>query len=273
MNNVSNISINNDNIICPIDLNILDNPVECEICNHNFCLKCYNERIEYLKKNNLEIKCAYCNKNKDGKWIVHENKFLKNLIKNLFKCKKCKKEFKNKEELNNHICKFIKCKICKETLNYENFINHIIIQHTEEFIRNFKVNNNNNNNNNNEYYDENSLPVKGDKYLASNGLYYCDKKTNLNCGCCSGIFSKGNCLCVDCMNYNKKIKKLNDIILINKAAKAAKYKKKYKSYYCNTKYTNEKICHYPNEPCFECQILTKLMKKYLKSEVYNFLIN
>jgi hypothetical protein len=135
------------------------------------------------------------------------------------------------------------------------------------------VNNNNNNNNNNYYYDENSLPVKGDKYLASNGLYYCDKKTNLNCGCCSGICSKGNCLCVDCMNYNKKIKKLNDIILINKAAKAAKYKKKYKSYYCNTKYTNEKICHYPNEPCFECQILTKLMKKYLKSEVYNFLIN
>jgi hypothetical protein len=75
------------------------------------------------------------------------------------------------------------------------------------------------------------------------------------------------------MNYNKKIKNLKDSFLINKAAKAAKYKRKYKSYYCYTYYAEEKLCKYPNDPCFECQILTKLMKKYLKPEVYNSLIN
>ena len=53
--NSFNIKINNENFYCPIDYNFLDNPVECIICHHNFCLKCYNERIEYLKKNNLEI--------------------------------------------------------------------------------------------------------------------------------------------------------------------------------------------------------------------------
>ena len=40
-----------------------------------------------------------------------------------------------------------------------------------------------------------------------------------------------------------------------------------------TYYAEEKLCKYPNDPCFECQILTKLMKKYLKPEVYNSLIN
>ena len=265
--NSFNIKINNENFYCPIDYNFLDNPVECIICHHNFCLKCYNERIEYLKKYNSEIKCAYCSKNINGEWIVKENKFLKQLIKNLLKCKICKNIFNNKEELNNHICKMIKCKSCNQSFNYENFFNHIVSQHNEELVNKFR------NNQSNYYYDKDNLPIKGNLYLATNGLYYCDKKTNLNCGCCSGICSIGNCLCVECMNYNKKIKNLKDSFLINKAAKAAKYKRKYKSYYCYTYYAEEKLCKYPNDPCFECQILTKLMKKYLKPEVYNSLIN
>jgi hypothetical protein len=261
-NNVFKAQVKTDNISCPICYNILKDPVECLICHHNFCKECYDKRIKYMKDNNLEIKCSFCNSNKNGNWIIKENQLMRSLIKyNLYKCKNCKRIFDNLEELNNHDCKKIKCKYCKLVFDYDNFINHIELKHFYSLIDKFKKINNNINS-----------ELNNDVSLAPNGLYYCGKQTNLNCGCCSGICSEKNCLCVNCMNYNKKIKKLRDDFLINKAAKAAKYKKIYKTYYCNTFFTEEKKCNYPNI-CKECQILTKLMDKYLSKEVYESLIN
>ena len=253
-----------DEIRCPIDLEILVDPVECVICHHNFCLKCYNERIEYLKKNNSEIKCAYCGKNVDGEWKVTKDKVLIELLKHLnFQCKNCKKKFFNENEYINHEkeCKLHICKICKQSFYNELFLNHLKEHKNEldEFIE--KLN-------------------KNRTYLASNGLYYCDNQTNLNCGCCDGICHLGSCLCINCMNKNKEIKGLKDKYLINKSGKAAKYK--INSYYCkHTFFTTLKknrsdfdksFCYPPNEPCPDCKVLTKLMNKYLDIETFNSVI-
>jgi len=266
MNNIQGM-INNDNLICPIDLNILENPVECEICHHNFCEKCYNERIEYLKKHKSEIKCAYCNQNVNGEWKIIRNPLIFQLLKYIkFVCKNCKKKFMNKKDLDNHIkeCKLHTCKICKEKMYSEIFLNHLK-EHKEELdILIDSLNKN---------YNK--------TYLGSNGLYYCNKKTNLNCGCCDGICHLGSCFCIDCMNKNKEFKNLNKKYLINKSGKASKYKKN--SFYCNQEFfttlslnrsnLDKSLCYPPNEPCPDCKILTKLMKKYLDSNIYNSIIN
>ena len=257
--------VKKDDISCSICYYILDNPVECEICNHNFCLKCYNERIEYLKKNNLEIKCAYCNENVNGEWKIKRNPILISFLKHLiFECKNCKKKFFNEYERQNHEnqCKLHKCKICKKEEYNEKFLNHLK-EHKEELDK--LINSLNKN-----YY-----------YLETNGLYYCDKKTNLNCGCCDGICHLGSCLCIKCMNRNKEFKHLNKKYLINKSGKASKFK--INSYYCNQEFfttlsknrsfLDKSKCYPPNQPCPDCQILTKLMKKYLDSNIYNSIIN
>ena len=258
--------INKEEIICSICLGILVDPVECITCHHNFCSKCYKETIESLKKYNSEIKCAYCGKNVDGEWKVKKNIVVIQLLKHLnFQCEKCKKKFFDENEYKNHEkeCKLRKCRLCKQSFYNEIFLNHLK-EHKKELDEFIDVLNKNDNK----------------KYLASNGLYYCYNKTNLNCGCCDGICHLGSCFCVDCMNKNKEFKGLKQKYLINKSGKAARYK--VKSYYCkhhffttlkkNRSDFDKSFCDPPNEPCPDCKVLTKLMNKYLDNDTYNSVI-
>jgi hypothetical protein len=268
--NVLKAKVKTDNISCPICYNILKEPVECLICHHNFCKECYDKRIQFIKDNNLEVKCALCNKNVNGEWKTKKNFLMLNLLKKIqnqnIKCKNCGKQFNNENEklIHEKICILHKCKICHKSLFNEIFLKHIEEHQNEldELIDLFNKN-----------YNK--------KFLAPNSLYYCYNKTNLNCNCCDGICHMGSCLCVDCMNENKQIKQLNPKYLINKSGKAAKYKNN-NSFYCKTQYyttldknrtkENKILCYPPNEPCPECKILTKLMKTYLNSDIYNSLI-
>ena len=104
-------------------------------------------------------------------------------------------------------------------------------------------------------------------------MYYCGKSNQLiNCKCLSRICSKGNCLCVKCMKYNIKKKKLKNYQLINKAGRVANVENGV--YYCGSKYKVEirdeigniipifKICS-NGVCCPNCKILNKFKKDYL----------
>ena len=365
--------IQDDEIYCSICYDILNDPIECQECQTNFCREC----VEVVKKKNkekkIENKCPLCKK----EWNLKENiVFREILLKNIQRiCKKCKKLFSNKNDFDEHIkkCKLYKCKICHKIkfINDDEFLQHIKDNHKEIIIncsnKNFKGdpfpkeidnsilnkknklntiekinqidytifdnnisskntdntsknifdNNSNNNSNNNSsnnslkfkskgnekgidmlksnyiegqyinlFRPNNEIPIPNeeiriptDKILSKNKLYYCGKRTNLNCDCCpDGRCKENNCLCINCMNFNKEYKYLKDYYLINKFAKAAKFQQG--SFRCLAEYTIiDKIngiklkkqlkCIPPNEPCPGCKALNKLYKKYLNPEIYN----
>ena len=128
-------------------------------------------------------------------------------------------------------------------------------------------------------YPNDNIKIPSDKNLSNNQLYYCGKKTNLNCDCCpDGRCKEKNCICKDCMDFNKKVKFLGDHYLINKHARAAKFG--YGSFRCLGTYiklieingikNKQKIqCKSPNDPCPGCQALNSLYKQYLSPDIYN----
>ena len=128
-------------------------------------------------------------------------------------------------------------------------------------------------------YPNDNIKIPSDKNLSNNNLYYCGRKTNINCECCpDGRCKQNNCLCKSCMDFNKKIKYLKDYYLINKYGRASKYV--LGSFRCFGEYTSfsevngikmKKTlkCIFPNEPCSGCHTLNKLYKKYLSPDIYN----
>ena len=373
-----------DEITCPICYQILDDPIECILCNTNYCRQCINNVKESNKKKNIQNICPLCK----GELILNENKVFRTILQQKIQdiCKKCRKPFPDKNELNEHIkkCKLFKCRICHVKYYTDEFITHIMDNHKENILKfsnkNFKgdpfakeINNstiynqkkiefstiidpnnnifqtdinkkieyneyniannnksnsnsnsnNNTNNNSNENsnnsnsignsgFESNNFPigkdymqvnyvegeyinyfrpnneipypneqikVPADKNLSNNKLYYCGKKTNLNCECCpDGRCKEKNCLCQSCMKFNKEVKYLKDYYLINKYARAAKFK--YTSFRCLGQYfkinevngikTKQKIkCNFPNDPCPGCKALNQLYTQYLTPEIYN----
>ena len=301
--------LDDDNeFICPICCCILKEPIECEKCNKSFCKKCVEAIKKNNKKNNKKDLCPFCN----NEWKLIENKVFEEILYSAlkFRCKKCKSCFNSQEKFDIHItkCKKYKCKICHQENEYEDYIRHLLLSHKDLVIENFNQKDNSNNNKNkgnpnnfksvfplgqdyqkidykdgeyiNYWHLHNEIPKPNDELeipnnmnLADNNLYYCGKKTNLNCGCCDGICKKGNCICVECMEFNKKVKFLSPYYLINKKARAArldngKFRCCYK--YLNKINLNGNImekktqCKFPNNPCPQCQILNKLQKKYFK---------
>ena len=107
-------------------------------------------------------------------------------------------------------------------------------------------------------------------------ISYCGKENELiSCDCCPDhICQKGNCLCVDCMELNRKKYNLKNDELINKSGKIAKLFKG--NFYCNKhyeaiivnvigrKFKKPSQCHYPSEPCDDCKVLNKFKDVYIK---------
>ena len=301
--------LDDDNeFICPICCCILQEPIECQKCNKSFCKKCVQDVQKNNKKNNKENLCPFCH----NQWKLIENKAFEELLISALKyrCKKCKSCFKSQYEFDIHItnCKKYKCKICHKVSEYEDYIRHLILSHKELVIDSFNQKDNSkindtkviSNNFKNffksgqdyqkidykygEYinywhlhneipYPNNEIKIPSYMNLASNNLYYCGKKTNLNCGCCDGICKKGNCLCIECMDFNKKLKYLKSYYLINKKARAARLDNgKYRCccIYPTEVHLNGNImkketqCKFPNNPCPQCLNLNQIHKKYFK---------
>ena len=128
--------IQDDEIYCSICYDILNDPIECQECQTNFCREC----VEVVKKKNkekkIENKCPLCQKEQNLKEnIVFREILLKNIQRI---CKKCKKLFSNKNDFDEHIkkCKLYKCKICHKIkfINDDEFLQHIKDNHKEIII-------------------------------------------------------------------------------------------------------------------------------------------
>ena len=200
-----------------------------------------------------------------------------------------------------------KCSICGYENNEDLFWNHLIENHRKEIIQNFNQNKNNENtqlkdiskylnlsiktksieNNSNKNinifktlsphsYDNHGLEPIGKAENKNIIVSYCGKENELiNCDCCPDhICQEGNCLCVDCMENNRKKYQLKKDELINKSGKIAKLFQG--NFYCNKhyeaiivnvigrKFKKPSQCHYPSEPCDDCKVLNKFKDVYFK---------
>ena len=128
-----------DLITCPICLNILFNPVQCNICNKCFCKLCI-----YSYKDS-RIKCPFRCEN--PKYL--ENKFVNNVLAILkFKCKNGCEQIINYENLEKHYeedCDKIDFKTkYKELLKKYKALKNLNNRNNNPFLNN--INNNFNNN-------------------------------------------------------------------------------------------------------------------------------
>ena len=305
--------VKEDNLNCSICYGILRDPIECIHCTINYCRECVDKIKDSNKKKNLPDLCPLCKK----EWILKENTIFRDFLTKQIKsfCSICKKPYISLED-HKPKCKEYKCKVCEKKFYTDDFMRHLMNSHKQIVLNlsnsNFKgdpfpkknkepskkineflsigigIEKNKANYIEGEYINlfrpNNEIPLPNENisipsylFLASNNLYYCGKKTNLNCGCCNGLCKIGNCLCKRCMEFNKELKYLKPYYLINKYARAAKYG--FGSFWCMGEYINYSEvngikmkkciqCMHPNNPCPGCQTLNKLYKEYLSPEVY-----
>jgi hypothetical protein len=121
-------------------------------------------------------------------------------------------------------------------------------------------------------FSELKIPKKC-QFIEKYNLYYCFKKTDIDCTCCPDHICKpGCCFCRDCMKVNVSYHGLKIYYLINKAGRASKYSHGYFHCHCRTNQSNERFylnlwCHEPSIPCDACQELYFNMNQYLDDEI------
>ena len=301
---------------CSIHFGIVKNPVNCISCQNLFCLDCVQQSLKKsnkcpschispfkYEKNYILSKiifdpneeCIECPKCKQLFSEENYDKHQKICITD-FKCKLCKKKYKNDEDIKNHI------------LNNENHINKLsdlfesfttitigtgIYKNTIKPFRYLNllskartgiletIDNSEN--------DDSLIQIKIDnipKYCYLNkemDLYFCNLNTNINCKCCPDhICQPGNCLCKSCMDINKQYHGLKKHYLINKAGRAARYSRKHFHCYCkfiktntnenNNVFHNQFYCG-QFQYCEACEVLDELMDYYLSPEIVTKLKN
>lgn len=291
---------------CRVCLNILDDPVECKYCNSNFCKehlkqfkKCPSCKkpfelqqnlgvIKLLKdynkaKNDLKIKmdnsiyqCNICNFEGNAlPFCYHLTEEHKNELIEIFGIKKGNDITESTFTDNNN---------GKESMNEERNEIHRVNQRNgnDEVPINQSVKKDNDN-----YYGRSQQDLvpnciterKSIKFQnpisksLNDEIFYCGNNNQLrNCEGPSPLCSEGNCLCVKCMKYNIKKRKLNDYELINRAGKTAQIKNGI--YNCGEKFKvgiRDQIgkITYANHICSgkilcpDCKILNKHKMEYL----------
>lgn len=117
-----------DIVICPICNGIIFDPIQCEICEKNFCKNCLS------KFNNDSKENPKCFSNCETPIFKENPKQTKNILdKLIFKCEKCNLNNINYENFiehlkncieydNNNNNKLIKCEICEKLITNDNNI-------------------------------------------------------------------------------------------------------------------------------------------------------
>lgn len=267
--------MNQNEYICFICRDEIKKYKKCKICKQIFCKECY---IKWAKEcvNDIgkDINCPFCIQ------IFSSDKTL--TINALIK------EFQNKElennDQNNNIQKIDSNKNKsirynnnnypndnqnRKILVYENVFYNCIINtgKLEKYNSYFKEINNISNK-----MKINKLKDKSIKYSKEYDLFYCDKNNNINCSCCKDKICKlGNCLCIKCMNINKKYHELKSHYLINKCGRLAKVNKNLECF-CLCYFIEDEnpvICGSRNIVskkiyiCNSCRDLSKIILNYL----------
>ena len=272
--------------------------------NKYICFICYEEKKNYKKCKNAHIICKECymkwakecvegyGKNITCPFCIESFSIAKTLtINDIIKI------FKNKEKennvQNNNIEKIDSNENKSIHYNNNNYPNNnsnrkILVYHNkiynciintgklEKYNSYFKeINNISNKMKLNEFID-NSV-----KYSKEYDLFYCDKNNNINCSCCEEKICKlGNCLCIKCMNINKKYHELKSHYLINKCGRLAKVNKNLECF-CLCYFIEDEnpvICGSINKVskkiyiCNGCRDLSKLILNYLNISQINKLI-
>ncbi len=230
-------------IKCIIHKGILSEPVTCVKCYNNFCMDCAQKSKE--KKD----ECPLCYSNP---FIFSKNYQLKKLLfsseEKCIECPNCKNLF-NENEYSEHICNnsLIKKDVSRiETVDPSMIIQDIIGIYNDpnephKYLNLLKKENKGVINFEDKYSNiRKTIEVPKECYLFEKmDLYYCYRKTNINCPCCeSKVCKPGNCFCKRCMIINKEYHGLKKHYLINKAGRAAKMKKN--KFICNCAFINKK---------------------------------
>jgi len=305
-------SVKKELFTCMIHDGILKDPVTCQDCNNNFCNLCaldsqkrrdvcpycaHNpfrfERNNIIRNliNSMILVCNKCGKsfkkNEENEYDEH----IMNCVK--LNCIICKEKFFNQNDYKNHILNddnhlnFISIKFDININDKENSNYGIIpgIYQDPTKPRHYlnllnkarKVDISKEENINFENVDSlihNIVNIPKDCILNEEmDLYFCYKKTNLNCKCCiEHICKPGCCLCKRCMNLNKEYHGLKMHYLINKAGRAARYSRRHFHCYCkyikqvkndNGNIFNNKFFCGDITYCQPCLDLNDLMDDYL----------
>ena len=305
-------SVKKELFTCMIHDGILNDPVTCQDCNNNFCNQCANdskkrkdncpycghnpfnfERNNTLKTiiNSMILICSKCGKkfpqSQEMEYEDHIGKCLK------YFCSLCKETFYDKIDFSNHIYKddyhinYLAKKFDSNSNQNQDSLYGIIagIYQDPSQPRHYlnllnkarKVDLSREQNINFENADSlirKKINVPKECLLnIEMDLFFCYKKTNLNCKCCiEHICKPGCCLCKRCMNLNKEYHGLKMHYLINRAGRAARYSKRHFHCYCkyikqvkndNGNIFNNKFYCGDITYCPPCQNLDDLMDDYL----------
>lgn len=277
-----------ESLMCPICIDYADQPVECVMCGNIFCKVC----VGFGNNQTIVKRCPMCMKDAHFKESLLARKLLNNIP---VKCTNCETVL-TQGELKLHLTKclpsLLECNKCRQKIKDQDFVNHVVSNHSQEIIDTFTAKSNMKQMISREISLslENlsiSKIIKIDKnihtnkfrQLAENQVYYCGNKSDVICDCCDGCCGPTNgCLCRECMIFNCQIRNLPSDSLINEKGRPAKYMGD--SYYCKAAITKKDkpallsffsgkmaYCEYSMNsktiPCTSCRKLTKLRHYYV----------
>jgi hypothetical protein len=120
-----------EELLCPVCCEYCDDAMHCVNCNKVFCGKC-------VLVNNKPIPCPICRKNV----TYTESKLARRMIANLpATCSNgCTDKF-TRESIKQHLlkCPFrkYKCKLCKSEMAKDDFVNHLVANHSDILIEQY----------------------------------------------------------------------------------------------------------------------------------------
>jgi hypothetical protein len=120
-----------EELICPVCLLYCEDAMHCVNCNKVFCQNC-------ITSNNKFIPCPLCRKNVN----FSESKLARRMIGTLpVTCPNACPDNLTREYLKSHLVKCpnrrLKCKLCKTEHSKEDFVNHLVNEHSYNLIEDY----------------------------------------------------------------------------------------------------------------------------------------
>jgi len=259
-----------EDLKCPICLDFCNEPVETNCCHKIFCKQCLDR---------LNGTCALCR----SRCIYIASVFTKRLINSLpIDCEYCN-EKSTRGDIEHHKlrCKQVRfdCPECENVLIKEEFLQHIIDNHNEYYLK--KLNsiidickkdniNTQSETNKNEVSIEMLINSRGfNARLGATGKYYCGKVLDFECNCCNGNCGPtSGCNCSSCMELDIITRKLPQGWLVNKEGFISRRKDLNGLFYCGRKVIDQfrrcdGYCGPTNGPnCKSCKKLDQVVHNW-----------